>query len=118
MEELYYTQDITPIHLPQPFDDIDDKEDKQTFNQWCDVIDKYYKALAVNNSRYPLQTLELRKRLFTLRFIYLINDGKVAEILELNSGAYSRHKKPVVDTFLEVVGVSDEKVARFATYIS
>ena len=118
MEELYYTQDIAPIHLSKPFDDVDDNEDKQTFNQWCDVIDKYYKALAVNNSRYPLQTLELRKRLFTLRFIYLINDGKVAEILELNSGAYSRHKKPVVDTFLEVVGVSDEKVARFATYIS
>ncbi|MPQ28916.1 hypothetical protein EHX26_07320 [Brochothrix thermosphacta] len=74
--------------------------------------------MAVNNSHQPLQTAEIRKQLFTLRFIYLINDNKVAEILELNSGAYSRHKKPVVDTFLEVVGVSDETVARLATYIS
>ena len=118
MGDMYYTHGAVPIHLPRPFDDIDDTEDKQTFNQWCEVIDKYYKALAVNNSHQPLQTAEIRKQLFTLRFIYLINDNKVAEILELNSGAYSRHKKPVVDTFLEVVGVSDETVARLATYIS
>ena len=118
MYDPYYTQGIEPIHLPQSFDNLDDTEDKQTFNQWCEVIDKYYKALAVNNSHQPLQTAEIRKRLFTLRFIYLINDNKVAEIMGLNGGTYSRHKKPVVDTFLEVVGVSDETVARLATYIS
>ncbi|WP_218067947.1 hypothetical protein [Brochothrix thermosphacta] len=118
MGDMYYTHGAVPIHLPRPFDDIDDTEDKQTFNQWCEVIDKYYKALAVNNSHQPLQTAEIRKQLFTLRFIYLINDSKVAEIMGLNGGTYSRHKKPVVDTFLEVVGVSDETVARLATYIS
>ncbi|ODJ70255.1 hypothetical protein BFR43_08380 [Brochothrix thermosphacta] len=118
MKELDYTQEITVIHCAQPFDDVGDSEDKRLFNQWCEVIDKYYKAIAVNNSHYPLQTAEIRKKLFTLRFIYLINDSKVAEMLELNSGAYSRHKKPVVDTFLQSLGVSEETVARVAKYVS
>ncbi|ANZ96907.1 hypothetical protein BFC20_03835 [Brochothrix thermosphacta] len=118
MGDLYYTHGKLPTHLPQPFEDIDNNEDKQTYNQWCEAIEKYYKALEVNNSRYPLQTLEIRKQLFTLRFIYLINDSKVAELMGLNSGTYSRHKKPVVDTFLNSIGASDETVARLATYIS
>lgn len=119
MEELYHVIGNTPINQAQMIKDNGDDKELKLYNQWCGVLEVYYKALAENNSRYPLQAAEIRKQLFTLRFVYLINDSQAAEILGLNKGAYSRHKKPVVDTFMTIMlqtGLNEDTAKRLATY--